>query len=177
MTFEAIEPLLNYGTPLAILVAVVWGVIKFSKWASGLITNAILAPKTGWLAVINRNAAATENYLAETLERDKVQQQLCEQHANNLQEVTSVLQQHLEISKGIHNDLEQFREDSLKTDTPYSAVEVTKDGKVIKKDVQDIKTAIVEACHGIKDLVQQAKPEVATNVVAICDRVENLLKE
>lgn len=163
------KEIFNYGTPLVILTVITLGLWKFGKWASELIKDAILAPETGWLAVINRNANATENYLSETAERDKAQQALCEEHTNSLHEVSTILEQHVEISKRINNDLGKLREESKDPSSPYSTVAVS-------KDVSDIKEALVEACHAIREGVRQHNPTIAAEVSSWCDRIEYLLK-
>lgn len=166
---EIIKEAFNYGTPFVILAVVIWGLYKTGKWASELINEAILHPKHGWRAAVNRTATATENYLEDTAKRDEMQQQLCEEHAKHLQDIGSVLRGHLEVSNATLEGLEQFRKDAVDPVAPFSTVETN-------QRLKNIQAAICEACEATKEIVKKTSPEVATDVAIYCDKIKTLVR-
>lgn len=174
--FDMVKPFFEYGTPLGLLVFLVWGLIRFGRWASKVIENAIFDPNTGWLAAVNKNANTlqqsvdgTERYFNKLTEQEETQQALCDKHADGLQRVSETLERHIEIARATLTGLEQFRADSLKEDTPYSTTVTNRRLKLIQQAMRDLcETAILAASE---------QPEVSSQIGPKLTKIKELLSE
>jgi hypothetical protein len=168
---DQIEHFANFGFAAVALAFVGLGLWKMGRWLSGIIEDAILHPEKGWLAMYRAQAATWKEFLDGVAVRETNQQRLCEAHADNLKSVGGLLNDHLTISKAIHKDLEQFREDAKHPGQPYSTVKTN-------QKLDRISEAICHACQGAKEAVADgATPEVANVVRRKCELIENLLNQ